>query len=233
MKTEIFNSIPRKPEQPGLYDRQSEVDAYENEMGSGIVAMIEKKFVKSINQRYAHLSNINVLDLGCGPAWITTMIAEQNPTWQVTGIDASQFMLDKANARAKEKGLSIHWINVNVENTNLQTESYDLVVCHFAFSEFNNANKVISEVNRILKKGGIFIIQDLLRPPVWQFPILKFWRHLTNPGGEINQQYFDSLKGAYTTAELSDLFTPSGFDYEISSFMKFAGGIVKINATKQ
>jgi len=232
MKTPKAQTDNRVPEEPGLYNNPEEVDAYENEMGSGVVAFIENNFFKAILKQFGHLSNIKVLDLGAGPAWITTKLAQACPSWKITGLDVSQLMLEKAKARSSEIEVKIEWVNADVRDTKLDSESYDLIISHFAFSEFPDPEKVVTELTRLLKLGGFLFIQDLLRPPRWQMPLLKAWRYITNPFGKINKQYIDSLKGAFTEEELNKLFSQSELEFKISTFLKFAGGIGLVSAVK-
>ena len=114
----------------------------------------------------------------------------------------------------------------------MRANQFDLIVSHFAFSEFPNGVGVIREMERLLKPGGMILIQDILRPPLWQMSLLMAWRFVTRPFGRICRQYRDSLRGAYTAKELRAMFGRTSLVFSVKSFLRWGGGIGRVWALK-
>lgn len=232
MKLKILKPIDRIPEQPGLYDRTSEVNTYDNEMKGGMTGFIQSRFVDDVIAKYGHHRKLRVLDLGTGPGFIAVKIAQRRPEWEVVGLDGSKLMLEKARANAAHVGVRVDWVTSLADQIPFESQSFDLVVSHFAFSEFPDGKAVLKDIKRVLRPGGFLVIQDLVRPPSWQMPMLMAWRYLSNPFGGINKQYRASLRGAHTEAELNQMFEGTGFSFGLKVFMKWGGGIARVWAQK-
>lgn len=101
-----------------------------------------------------------VVDLGCGTGLSTR--AWENKCGKVIGIEPSEDMLNIAKAKSDAKLL---FIKSYSDNTGLPDNSADIVFCSQAF-HWMNPHDTLSEVNRILRKGGIFAAVDCDWPPV-------------------------------------------------------------------
>ena len=224
--------IQRIPEAEGLYDNPSEVDAYTDKTKGGIVALIERLFIRRILAVFGHLAGLRVLDVGTGPGWIPTGLAAARPGWQITGVDLSALMLEKAERNAAAKGVRLQWIQAKADDIPLPSGCFDLITSHFCFSEFPDGVKAQEEMHRLLKPGGCLVIQDLERPAQWKLPFLMLWMSLANPFSKLNHQYFESLRGAYTAGELKEIFNGSGFQFVIRKSMRMAGGHLQVWAQK-
>ena len=95
-----------------------------------------------------------VLDLGCGDGFLSCRIAEKG--YQVTSFDLSLNRLKRFKEQAER--LNIQQIEGDIANVDLPTESFDLIVCSEVIEHLPNYKEVLSEVWRLLKKGGYFII---------------------------------------------------------------------------
>ena len=101
-----------------------------------------------------------VVDLGCGTGLSTR--AWTGCCDRVIGVEPSEDMLNVA--RTKSSG-AVSFIKAYSDNTGLPDNSADVVVCSQSFHWMNPAD-TLSEVNRILKKGGVFAAVDCDWPPV-------------------------------------------------------------------
>jgi ubiquinone/menaquinone biosynthesis C-methylase UbiE len=78
---------------------------------------------------------------------------------EVTGIDLSAGMLEKAKHDAENLGLEIDFFHGDVENLSFEDSSFDLVVSKFLLWTLPKPSCAISEWKRVLKpKGRIFAI---------------------------------------------------------------------------
>lgn len=93
-----------------------------------------------------------VLDLGCGGGTYTAIIAKY--TDRVLGVDISRVML----SYAKNKHSNLNLALADAHHIPLKTESMDTVVCIGLF-EYIVPTTVLEEINRVLNRDGICIIQ--------------------------------------------------------------------------
>jgi SAM-dependent methyltransferase len=109
-----------------------------------------------------------ILDFGCGPGYYSTILAERGA--QVTGIDRSLFLIDKANELKQKMGLE------NVEffqgdfldfAANVPTKEFDYIIAIDTIVSFDYARQkhnhqeftqALSKINTILKDQGRFFI---------------------------------------------------------------------------
>ncbi|MDK2892432.1 MAG: hypothetical protein PWQ49_824 [Methanohalophilus sp.] len=108
-----------------------------------------------------------VLDIGCGSGALTLRAAQKNA--KVKGIDINPLMLEIAQNRANEAGLTqnIELCEMGVaELGSEESESYDVVMSGLCFSELSEDELgfTLKEAKRILKIGGFLLIADEVRP---------------------------------------------------------------------
>lgn len=101
-----------------------------------------------------------VVDMGCGTGLSTR--AWENRCGRVIGIEPSGDMLDIAKAKS---GGSASFVKTYSDNTGLPDGSADVVFCSPSF-HWMNPHNTLREVDRILKKDGIFAAVDCDWPPV-------------------------------------------------------------------
>lgn len=101
-----------------------------------------------------------VLDLCCGPAEVTPVLAERSQ--QVIGLDASP----NALAAARKRLPTVEFIEAFAQNMPFPPNSFDWVHTSLALHEwpFAELEQVLKEVWRVLKPGGGLLILDLHSP---------------------------------------------------------------------
>ncbi|MCF6320120.1 MAG: methyltransferase domain-containing protein [Proteobacteria bacterium] len=104
----------------------------------------------------------SVLDLGCGPGRHCLALAQMGYT--VTGLDMSQFLLDKAKKKAKDMSLNVTFVQADMLNYEVGKKQ-DLIVNMFnSFGYFDTPEKnqqVINNAYHNLKTIGTFIIDTV------------------------------------------------------------------------
>ena len=85
---------------------------------------------------------------------------------QVTASDLTPRMLEKAKAFITEnKGVTnVHFQQADAENLPFENEQFDLVTCRIAPHHFPNVQQFVNECARVLKKGGMLLVQDHVLP---------------------------------------------------------------------
>ncbi len=122
-------------------------------------------------KRYIGRKPDTVVDLGCGTG-LSTYIWQGHCN-RIIGIDPNEDML--SIAKGQNSG-NVEFIKAASEQTGLEDNSADAVVCSQSF-HWMQPDATLKEVDRILKKGGVFASVDCDWPPVadWQAE-LEFYR---------------------------------------------------------
>lgn len=104
-----------------------------------------------------------VIDIGAG-AGHATFKAAPKVSW-VISVDPSPNMLDKVVNGAKSKGLTNVVIRQGKsEKLEFNSNSSDVVITRFALHHFEDIHASLSEIHRILKDNGVFILVDTVAP---------------------------------------------------------------------
>ncbi len=105
-----------------------------------------------------------VLDLGCAGGFMAEALAARGA--HVTGIDPAEGAIAAARAHARAQGLRISY-DVGVgEALPYDTASFDAVVCVDVLEHVADLNKVLAEVARSLRPGGLFLFDTINRNPL-------------------------------------------------------------------
>ncbi|MFP7478270.1 class I SAM-dependent methyltransferase [Terribacillus saccharophilus] len=98
------------------------------------------------------------LDIGCGGGIYTKALREIGIPF-VTGVDSSEVMLEAAaeNSRGQE---GIHFHKGNAQETDLKSSCSDLILERALIHHLQELQHCFSEAFRLLRPGGIFLIQD-------------------------------------------------------------------------
>jgi len=97
----------------------------------------------------------NILDLACGNGPLLSLCNDlYDSSISLTGVDMSSDELLVAKNRLPKKIKLYQGIAQNLSF--LENDSFDLILCHWALTLMDPIEKVFSEVNRILRSGGIF-----------------------------------------------------------------------------
>lgn len=82
----------------------------------------------------------------------------------VTVTDITPRMLEQAEAFITSQVNNVSFKVADAEDLPFENETFDLVTCRIAPHHFPNAAKFVREAARVLKTGGLFLLQDQLLP---------------------------------------------------------------------
>ena len=100
--------------------------------------------------------DMQVLEIGCGTG--TTAIHHAPHVRQIYAIDVSERMLDIAHRKAREAGVdNITFARGTLPDATISSESFDAVLGLNVIHLMTNWRDVLTEVERILKPGGVFV----------------------------------------------------------------------------
>ena len=107
---------------------------------------------------------LDVLDLGCAGGFMAEALAARGA--QVIGIDPAADSIAAARAHANAQGLRIGY-DVGVgEALPYDSASFDAVVCVDVLEHVADLTKVLAEVARVLRPGGMFLFDTINRNPL-------------------------------------------------------------------
>ena len=97
-----------------------------------------------------------VLDVAAGSGESTLMVARRiGPTGYALAADVSANMLNAAAEAARTAGVTnIETRVMNAENIELESDSFDAVICRIALMLFPNPAKALNGMRRVVKPGG-------------------------------------------------------------------------------
>jgi len=107
-----------------------------------------------------------ILDVATGTADMAIIESALLNTEKITGIDISEGMLEIGRKKIDKLGLSnkIELINGDSETINFADNSFDAVTVAFGVRNFENLEKGLSEIKRVLKPGGKLVVLECTKP---------------------------------------------------------------------
>lgn len=133
-----------------------------------------------------------VLDLACGTGDFSIETARHSDAKTfITGVDLSEGMLEVMRGKVSRSGLSerISMKQGNAERLDFGDCSFDRATIAFGIRNFENREKALREILRVLKPGGRLVILELGVPsnPVLRWPYcLYFTKILPAVGGAVS-----------------------------------------------
>ena len=99
-----------------------------------------------------------LLDAGCGPAPMISLLSEKYPDRHYTGLDLTPAMIEQA----KQKNLSnATFVVGDCENFPFPDNSFDVIICANSFHHYPNPQAFFDSVKRCLRPGGKLILRDI------------------------------------------------------------------------
>jgi demethylmenaquinone methyltransferase/2-methoxy-6-polyprenyl-1,4-benzoquinol methylase len=120
-----------------------------------------------------------ILDIATGTADFAIAAKKLNPD-KITGIDLSEGMLRIGRRKVKKKGLShlIELRQADSEALPFENHSFDAAIVGFGVRNFENLEKGLVEIYRVLRPGGVFVVLEFSLPENTIFRRLYFFYFL-------------------------------------------------------
>ncbi len=193
----------------------------------------DERWRKRAVQALLEESPVKVLDLCTGTGDLALRIrASTSEGAEVSALDYSAPMLAEARRKAQKRGLNdIHFIEGDVADLPFENDCFDAIGIAFAFRNLSFKNpdteKFLSEILRVLKPGGRFVIVETSQPTNRIIRLLThaYLKYLTVPlGGLISghrgayHYLAHSAINYYNAGDLKQLLLNAGFakvDYKL------------------
>tara|TARA_B100002051_G_scaffold265162_1_gene290876 strand:- start:807 stop:1535 length:729 start_codon:yes stop_codon:yes gene_type:complete len=119
-----------------------------------------KKHYRIKNKEPNFLSDLKILDIGCGGGLVSEPMARLGA--KVTGIDASEKNIKIAKLHSNKSKLDIDYLNKSPEDLNT-LEKFDIILNLEVVEHVENINLYIKSCSNLLKPNGIMFTATLNR----------------------------------------------------------------------
>ena len=203
------SSATKKQQVAQMFDNISHrYDFLNHFLSLGIDKLWRKKAVAIISDNNPR----TILDVATGTGDFAIQAMSCNPE-NIIGVDISEGMLDKGRQKLEKRGLSsiIQLKYGDSEDLPFDENQFDAIVVGFGVRNFENLQKGLSEMLRVLKPNGKVAILELSKPKISPFKQMYwFYFKLILP---VIGRFFSKDKSAYTYLPDSVSAFPEGDDF--------------------
>jgi demethylmenaquinone methyltransferase / 2-methoxy-6-polyprenyl-1,4-benzoquinol methylase len=160
-KTEIramFNSIARR------------YDFLNHFFSLGIDVLWRKRLIRELKK----FNPVNVIDIATGTADLAILAAKRGIP-SITGIDLSSNMIEIGVQKVLKQNLQ-NVVDLKIgdaEELDFIDDQFDAAMVAFGIRNFENLEKGLGEISRVLKEGSPLLILEFSKPTV--FPVKQFY----------------------------------------------------------
>lgn len=145
---------------------------------------IDIQWRKKVRKLLAPLQPKSILDVATGTADLAIELSKLNPE-KIVGVDIASNMLEIGKEKVKAKKLDnvIELQLGDSENLAFEDNSFDAITVAFGVRNFENLQKGLREMHRVLKPGGITAILEFSKPKTFPFKqVYNFYFSYILPG---------------------------------------------------
>jgi len=112
-----------------------------------------------------------VLTLGCGGGELERGLTKYGLAREYVGLDIADGALERARAAAREAGLeAIRYERADLDRLELPPKTYDIVFGVFSVHHVRELERLMDQVARTLRPGGLFVLNEYVGPTRFQWP---------------------------------------------------------------
>ena len=188
------SELGKKEQVAKMFDNISEdYDGLNRVISLGIDVSWRKKVVKLVGENNPQ----QILDIATGTGDLALMMSQLNPE-KIVGLDISEGMLQVGRQKVSKANLSdkIEMIVGDSENIPFPDNTFDAITVSFGVRNFENLDKGLTEILRVLKPAGKFVVLETSNPT--KFPFKQGYKLYTNFILPIIGKLFSKDKVAYS-----------------------------------
>ncbi len=200
------STLSKKEQVAEMFDNVSNnYDTLNRIMTFGIDIKWRKKVVALVGQKNPE----TILDIATGTGDFVIMLSKLNPK-KIIGLDISKGMLEIGIKKVKEKKLDglIDMVLGDSEELPFEDNSFDAITVGFGVRNFEDLDKGLQEIHRVLKTNGIFVVLETSQPE--KFPIKQLFNFYSKFIIPTIGKLFSKDKRAYTYLPQSAAIFPYG-----------------------
>lgn len=237
--TPYEDSTSKKGQVTRMFDKIAPYYDHLNRVLSlGIDIIWRKKAIKML----AAENPKTILDIATGTADLAIEAARVIRPEHITGLDISANMLKIGNEKLIKLGLDkmIHLEQGDSENLHYASDSFDAVMAAFGVRNFENLEKGLAEMYRVLKPGGTLLVLEFSKPK--HFPLKQmfniYFKNILPVIGKIRSKDDKAYKYLYESVQVfpdyhhfTDILIKLG--YSKANFKVLSAGICCIYFAKK
>lgn len=157
----------KKEQVANMFDNiSSKYDFLNHFLSLGIDISWRKKAIKLLKKDQPK----QILDIATGTGDFAIEALALNPD-KVTGVDISEGMLSVGRDKMKRKNLTnkIELLSGDSEQLQFEDNKFDAVIVSFGVRNFENLEKGLADMYRVLKPGGKSVILEFSKPKSFPF----------------------------------------------------------------
>lgn len=172
---------------------------------------IAKRIIDGIAENVILPDGATCIDVGCGTGALTIACARKNPGATVVGVDIwrnggadKNHKLCKKNADIEGVG-NVAFSQGDALALDFDDGTFDAVVSNYCYHTIRDINcqDAIMESLRVLKKGGVFVIHDIMKPE--KFGDMQAFVQKLLDMGYSRAELVDTTSGMFVTAKTARL----------------------------
>lgn len=163
-----------------------------------------------------------ILDVATGTADVAILMAKRLKPQQIIGIDIANQMLDLGRIKINKRALAstIQLETGDSEQLRFADESFDAVTVAFGVRNFENLEKGLAEMLRVVRTGGRVVILEFSKPQLFPFKqlynayfkyVLPLIGRLTSRDMRAYDYLFESVQAFPDGDQFLSVLTKTGF----------------------
>ncbi|UOB16785.1 bifunctional demethylmenaquinone methyltransferase/2-methoxy-6-polyprenyl-1,4-benzoquinol methylase UbiE [Abyssalbus ytuae] len=203
------STLGKKEQVTQMFDTISEnYDGLNRVISFGIDVKWRKKVVNRVND----VKPEKVLDIATGTGDLAISLAK-TAAKKIIGLDISPGMLEVGRKKIQEKNLAgkIEMVLGDSEALPFTDNSFDAITVAFGVRNFEDLEKGLAEILRVLKPGGIFVVLETSVPT--KFPFKQGYTIYTKTLLPVIGKMFSKDRSAYSYLSKSASIFPYGEDF--------------------
>jgi ubiquinone/menaquinone biosynthesis C-methylase UbiE len=153
-----------------------------------------KPWAETLVQLSSPSAGSTILDVACGTGIVArTAAAKAGSAAQVTGLDINPQMLNKAAEMAEREGLEIGWQQGDAGDLPFEDNRFDHLFCQQAVQFFPEPQRVLREMQRVLKPEGVLalnILRSIRHNPAYRILADELEKHAGQTAGTMMRSPF-------------------------------------------
>jgi SAM-dependent methyltransferase len=103
-----------------------------------------------------------MLSLGSGPGGVELEVARHVPASVIQCMDINPDLLQLGRERARAEALRVEFAEADLNTIDLPAAAFEIVFCHAALHHVIELERLMDEIARTLRPGGVFITVDVV-----------------------------------------------------------------------
>ncbi len=209
IKPDKHSDLPKKQQVEQMFDSIApKYDFLNHFLSAGIDNLWRKRAINTLLTKKPKY----ILDMATGTGDLAFEALKRLNPDKIVGLDISEGMLSYARKKAKHRGIEIiSFERGDSENINYSENTFDAVTVAFGVRNFENLDKGLKELQRVLKPGGSVVVLEFSKPQ--NFPVKEIYNFYFAKILPLWGKIISKDNQAYTYLPESVMAFPEGRDF--------------------